>query len=321
MKTQNLTCWIVTEGMKGTENQCVGIAETMGLTPIIKTIKLKSPWKQLAPYVCFATESSLTADSDDISAPYPDILIVSGRKSICIAKHIKKQSNGKTFTICIQDPKISPKNFDLVVAPQHDSINGENVVKTVGTVNHVSKEILEKEKQKFVGKFDHLPTPKVAVLIGGSSKHHTMNAANTDLLIEQLQKLDAGLMITASGRTGEENTKKLKTSLTGDNIYFWDGKGDNPYFAFLAMADYILVTEDSVSMASEALVTGKPVYIIELEGGGRRNDLFHKLLQDKGYTKPFTGELEMWSYTPPNDKELAVKAIYKKLEERENNHG
>ncbi len=316
MKTQNLTCWIVTEGMKGTENQCVGIAETMGLTPIIKTISLKSPWKQLVPYVCFATESSLTTESDNISAPYPDILIVSGRKSICIAKHIKKKNNGKTFTICIQDPKISPKNFDLVIAPQHDSINGENVVKTIGTVNRVSKETLEKEKTKFAGKFDHLPTPRVAVLIGGSSKHHTMSAANTDKLISQLQSLDTGIMITASGRTGAENTQKLKASLTGDNIYFWDGEEDNPFFAFLAMADYILVTEDSVSMVSEALVTGKPVYTIKLDGGGTRNNKFHKLLQDKGYTKPFTGKLEMWSYTPPNDKELAAKAIYKKLEER-----
>ena len=40
--------------------------------------------------------------------------------------------------------------------------------------------------------------------------------------------------------------------LTGDNVTIWDGAGDNPYFAYLAFADHVLVTEDSASMVSEA---------------------------------------------------------------------
>ena len=109
-------------------------------------------------------------------------------------------------------------------------------------------------------------------------------------------------MVTTSRRTGEENIKILKETLgTDKNVFFWDGTGDNPYFAFLGLADHIIVTEDSVSMTSEALSTGKPVSIAPLEGGAKRLNLFHRMLQEQGYTKPFTGSLETWLYTPPNN--------------------
>jgi mitochondrial fission protein ELM1 len=104
--------------------------------------------------------------------------------------------------------------------------------------------------------------------------------------------------------------------LQGPAIYFWDGTGDNPYFGFLALADYIIVTEDSVSMASEALSTGKPVYIAALEGGARRLDMFHKILQEQGYTRPFTGLLEQWNYVPPDDTQRVAQEIAARMKGR-----
>jgi len=164
-----------------------------------------------------------------------------------------------------------------------------------------------------------LPHPRVAVLIGGASRAHRMTAAVTQKLVDQLtiltKKYGASLMVTASRRTGEENARALRDALRGPNIYFWDGAGDNPYFALLGFADYIVVTEDSVSMPSEALSTGKPVYIASLEGGGKRLNRFHKLLQEQGYTRPFTGELEKWSYEPPHDTLKAVTEIQRRLKE------
>src|SRR5690606_27230614 len=97
--------------------------------------------------------------------------------------------------------------------------------------------------------------------------------------------------------------------LTGPDTYFWDGSGDNPYTGILAAADYIIVTEDSVSMTSEALATGKPVHIASLDGGARRLDKFHRLLREQGYTRPFTGLLEEWSYTLPDDMAKAAAAV------------
>jgi len=313
----NKTCWVITEGMAGTENQCIGVAEALGITPVIKRIKLNSPWKELSPWLLFGKRFSISKQGDSLTPPYPDIIISSGRKAIIASLYVKEASKGKSFLVQVQDPRTNPSKFDLVCVPQHDPTRGENVIVTTGALHKVTHEKLEFEKVKFAKQLEHLKTPRVAVLIGGSSKHHQMTKEITDVLANQLLSLkDVSLMITASRRTGEENTKLLQDKLKGENIYFWDGKNDNPYFAFLAWADYIIVTEDSVSMASEALYTGKPVYTVKLEGGAKRINNFHKLLQEQGYTKPFTGQLEHWSYKIPDDRKKLADEIIKRMSQK-----
>jgi hypothetical protein len=313
MPFNNKICWILTEGLAGTEGQCLGVAAALGIEPVIKRIKLKSPWKQLSPWL---PGCALTSDSDSIAPPYPDLLIASGRKSIGPALYIKKKSGGKTFLVQLQDPRINPKHFDLVTVPQHDPTRGDNVIVTTGALHRLTPEKLTAEQRKFEHQLATLPYPRVAVLIGGSSKSHQMTIESAKKLAAQLSGLEAGLMITASRRTGEENTRLLRDALTGSNVFFWDGMGDNPYLAFLGIADYIVVTEDSVSMVSEALSTGKPVYTAPLEGGAKRLDLFHKLMQEQGYTRPFTGSLETWSYEPLNDTIKVAEEIKRRLQER-----
>jgi len=309
----NLTCWIVTEGASGTENQCLGIAEALGVIPLVKRIKLRFPWRQLSPWLSFGHQYALASGSDQVDPPYPDILIASGRKSVGLALHIKKQSGGKTFLVQIQDPGIDPKHFDLVVAPEHDGVRGDNVLVTTGALHRVTPEKIAAERKKFESRLERLPRPRVAVLIGGSSKYYKMTSGNAKKLAEGLLALKAGIMITASRRTGAENTRLLRETLTGDNIFFWDGAGDNPYFAMLGLADHIIVTEDSVSMISEAVSTGKPVHIAQLDGGGRRLDLFHRDLRQKNCIRPFTGSLETWSYAPPSDMIRTIAAIRQKM--------
>jgi mitochondrial fission protein ELM1 len=304
----------MTEGIAGTENQCLGLADALGLKPVVKCIRLAFPWRQLSPWLPFHS-TALAAGSDSIDPPYPDVLIASGRKSIGAALHIKKQSPG-TFVVQVQDPRVSTENFDLVAVPQHDPARGENVIVTTGALHRVTPEKIAAEKEKFPFLAD-LPAPRVAVLIGGTSKAHRMTPEATKRLAGQLLGLKASLMITASRRTGEENARLLRETLKGPNAWFWDGTGSNPYFALLGWADYIIATEDSVSMTSEALSTGKPVYTAKLEGGAKRLDAFHKLLQEQGYTRPFAGALEPWSYKPPHDTIKVADEIRRRME----NHG
>ncbi|MBI1216061.1 MAG: hypothetical protein GC185_09625 [Alphaproteobacteria bacterium] len=307
------SCWIISEGLAGTEGQCLGVAEALGVEPVVKRIGLKFPWKQLTPMLLAGHDKALTPDSDPIQAPWPDLVIASGRKTIGISLLIKKLSGGRSFTVQLQDPRIDPKHFDFVVLPQHDPTRGPNVMVTQAGLHRVTPEKLAEAKRKFAKRFADIPRPRVAVLIGGSSKAHTMTRENARTLAQQLMHLaelpNTGLLITASRRTGAENTQLLREALQGPGIFFWDGAGENPYFGLLAHADYIIVTEDSVSMASEALSTGKPVYIAALEGGARRLDMFHRLLQEQGYTRPFTGLLEDWTYTPPDDTSRVAQEI------------
>ncbi len=305
------SCWVITEGIAGTENQCIGVADALNIPYEVKRISLTQPWKSLSPFIGFETEKSFTPA---LHPPWPEILIASGRKSIAASKYIKKMSQGKTFTVQIQDPRIAPKHFDLVAVPAHDPLRGGNVIVTNGAPNKITNHILERAKKDFPH-LGELKQPRVAVLIGGSSKAYNMTDETTRTLVEQLNNIDASLMITCSRRTGKENQAILESGLKKPGNFFWDGEGNNPYFGLLAWADYILVTADSASMISESCTTGKPVYMVALEGGARRIEQFHHNLIEYGALKKFNGTLETFSYKPLNDSQMVSNEIKKRLKD------
>lgn len=307
------TCWILTEGIAGTENQCRGVCELLGIEPEIKRVTLRQPWKSLSPYIGFECALSF---SPTLHAPWPDLLIASGRKSVAAARYIKRQSGGKTFTVQIQDPRVSPKQFDLVAVPKHDPLRGDNVIVTTATPNRVTSDILDQAKKDFP-QFEELKQSRVAVLIGGNSKAYRMTEKIMRNLCHDLKSLDASLMITASRRTGEENLKILQDEMQGrPDTYIWDGTGENPYFGLLAWADTIMVSADSASMLSEASTTGKPVYIVDMDGGAKRISALHQNLIDAGAARFFNKKLENWSYSPLNDAHLIAQRIKDELTKR-----
>ncbi|MGQ0527662.1 MAG: mitochondrial fission ELM1 family protein [Alphaproteobacteria bacterium] len=313
MINQHIRTWVITEGLAGTENQCLGVAEALGVQPEVKRMALRQPWKTLSPYLAFEQDWSFLPA---LHGPWPDLLLASGRKSIAASRYIKKMSGGKTFIVQIQDPRISAKNFDLVAVPEHDSARGDNVIVTTAAPNRISPEKLGKAKEKFP-QFGQLKSPRIAVLFGGNSKAYTLEKPMVENLIKDLEKLDAGFMVTASRRTGDENIALLKQAFAGKNSYFWDGSGENPYFAYLAWADYILVTADSVSMISEAATTGKPVYVLPLAGGATRLLNFVENLKTKGIVRIFAGKLEDWTYEPLRDAAKIAGKIRQRLAKRD----
>lgn len=99
--------------------------------------------------------------------------------------------------------------------------------------------------------------------------------------------------------------------LSGLPGQIWDGSGENPLFAYLHHADLIVVTEDSANMATEAASTGKPVHILPMVPlkPSRKFQHLHEELSSLGATKPFTGQLESWTYTPLDETRRAAEAI------------
>ena len=309
---KDLNCWIITEGMIGTENQCLGVAEALGVNPDVKRVTLRQPWKLFSPWLRF---ESAAIFEPRLQGPWPDILITSGRKSAGASRYIRKASGGKTFTVHIQDPRIASDNFDLLAVPEHDRARGHNVITTLGAPNRITDIGLELARNKFKN-FTKTNQPRVAVLIGGTSKAYTITPAITRNLALKLKDLEAGLMITTSRRTGPENEKILRDTLKDSDAFIWDGKGENPYAGMLAWADYILVTADSVSMLSDAATTGKPVYMIDLEGGGKRLSALHANLKKAGILRRFEGQLESWSYEPLRDAQRIAAEIERRTANR-----
>jgi mitochondrial fission protein ELM1 len=128
-------------------------------------------------------------------------------------------------------------------------------------------------------------------------------------LKEAAASLGGGLVITPSRRTGDDALGVLREELKGTPHFLWDGRGGNPYFGILGIADFLVVTCDSVNMVSEACATGKPVYVAELPGGSEKFRRFHDALRDDGVTRSFAGQLQLYTYKPMDDMGEAARAV------------
>ncbi|MEP4379213.1 MAG: mitochondrial fission ELM1 family protein [Alphaproteobacteria bacterium] len=311
------SCWILTDGKIGMVNQCLGLARALGHDPVIKTIDLRRPWAWLPPVLIPARTSVITTGSTPLAPPWPKLLIASGRKSVAPALAIRRGSAGETFCVQIQDPGVATGSFDLVVAPAHDRLSGDNVVTTLGSMQGVDPAALEGARVAFADRMEGLPRPLAGVLLGGDNAVYRMTPALGERLAEQLRVLAAdrglGLAITPSRRTPEFVLDAIRASLTGLDVDIWDETGPNPYLGILAHADSLIVTGDSVNMVSEAAATGKPVHVVSLEGGSKKFSRFHEALTARGITRPFAGVLEEWTYDPPDDMAVVVGAIQRRM--------
>tara|TARA_R110002110_G_scaffold406951_2_gene627457 strand:+ start:3678 stop:4649 length:972 start_codon:yes stop_codon:yes gene_type:complete len=291
----DMTCWTLTSGLAGCDTQVLGVAEALGVTPEMKHVAPPVPWRWMAPWGRAAPQTNVTP-------PWPDLLIVAGRQSIPYARMIRRASGGRTFTAVLQNPRISPAHFDFVWAPAHDRLTGANVLSTVLSPHRLTRARLDAEAKLFEPKVAHLPRPRIAVLLGGTNSAYRLTQEVAARIAAQLAGLmdhhGAGLMVTPSRRTGERQSAIIREALADKAALMWDGTGANPYFGFLGLADAVVVTCDSVNMVGEAVFTGKPVYVIELEGGAPKFRRFLDAVYTGGAARPFAGTLKSWSYEP-----------------------
>ncbi|NTU76558.1 MAG: hypothetical protein HGA90_01900, partial [Alphaproteobacteria bacterium] len=231
-----VTCWVVTDGKAGMENQCLGVAEALGLGPKVKRIRLRSPWRQLSPFLRHGLEWAFSSKGDPIAPPWPDLLIATGRHSVPASLRVRRATMAlgpkRTVTVQIQNPVIDPSRFDLVVVPRHDNLTGANVMTTRGSLHRVTPEVLQCEAEKFQRQLAVLPRPRIAVLIGGSNAVYSLTPREMAPLAQQLKEVaeatGGGLMVTPSRRTGIENLALLQENLKDVPSYIWDNTGPNP---------------------------------------------------------------------------------------------
>src|SRR6266852_969684 len=225
---------------------------------------------------------------------------------------IRRAGGGHTLAAQIQDPQFGRDEFDMLFVPEHDRLRGPRIVLTSGAIHRVTPERLAAERRRFPA-LDALARPVLGVLIGGANRTYRLDLRRlgeiAEMIAAALRRTGGSAVVTPSRRTGEPGLAVLRERLAGLPGAIWDGAGDNPYYAYLATADALLVTADSVSMVSEAAATGKPVHIIGLDGGDAKFARFHETMRNAGITRPFTGEIECWSYAPPDDTARAGAAL------------
>ena len=179
------------------------------------------------------------------------------------------------------------------------------------------RERLAEAAELWAPRLAHLPRPLVAVLVGGSNGRFRFDPAVASALGAQLagmmQADKVGVALTPSRRTSDAARAALQLAIEPLGGWVWDFTGDNPYFGLLALADAIVVTEDSVSMVSEAVATKAPVLLARLPGRSRRIGLFNRLLEQDGRVRPFGGRLELWPVEPMDDTAAAGEDVRRRL--------
>lgn len=325
MTARPITIWAVSDGRPGTQNQALGLAEAVArivpATVSTRVIRYKAVFGRLPSVLKVWPDAMLAADSDPVTPigdeAWPDIWIAAGRATLPHSVRVRQRSGGHTQVVQLQDPKWDVNAFDLVIAPEHDYVRGENVLSLIGSTNRISAEGLKRDYAAWHDRIDGLPHPRVAVLIGGRSKAFDLDADRAQIIATEIRSAvehaGGSLLLTVSGRTPKAARAVLIAALRDVVGIVWDGKGDNPYFAFLHAADRFLVTEDSVNMATEAAATGKPVQIIGLErrsmSSGQKFDDFHEVLRARGVSHPFDGALRGEPYAPLCETERAAQAV------------
>ncbi|WP_454758884.1 mitochondrial fission ELM1 family protein [Caulobacter segnis] len=326
-----LKVWAVSDGRAGIEAQVVGLSDAIArLVSCEVTVKRvgwtgrigRLPWwLNLLPKRWLTPESGIPTGKgprrEGAENEWPDVWVAAGRATLPLSIRAKRWSGGKTYVVQIQDPRVPAHMFDLVIPPKHDRLTGDNVLPITGAPHRVTTKKLEAEYAAFADVIDPLPRPRVAVLVGGKSKAFDLSSERAAQIAHSIQiplEQDGGsLLMTFSRRTPEPARALMAARLRHLPGMVWNGEGPNPYFAFLAAADYILVTEDSTNMATEAASTGKPVFVLKLDGHSLKFRLFHQELESMGAARPYGGAFHGWTYDPVDETDRAAREVLARL--------
>lgn len=297
--------WVFDDGRAGTFNQALAVAVSLNFPFKIKDIRYNMLAKlpnALRGISRLGIDKSCMSDinKDIYENDFPDIIINAGRRAAPLALYIRKMSGNQTKVVQIMYPgRFNLDKFSLLVIPLHDKFDfkGKNVLRILGAPHLVSQEKLREAAISWQEKFTDLPRPYTALIVGGSTKNRLFTAEMAEELSLMVDKLigeseKGSLLITTSRRTGKENADIIEKHFDCPKyVYKWGDKGENPYFAFLALADRIVVTGDSVSMCSEVCSTPVPVYIYDNKNLiTKKHRRFLDTLFKEGYAEPLRYE-------------------------------
>lgn len=318
----NSLCWVLIPDTPAFRKQTTGIAKALGTPYEEKIVARKKPWCWLPKKWARDALRQLTKNSTPLTPPWPDIIIACGQHTIAPALAIKRANKRKTTLIYIQKPCINPNCFDLVIAPMHDHATGSNIIETFGATHDLSLAALIEAKKHFAPKFAHYKPPFLSIFIGGSSKKYNFTAKHAATLANTIMDIAQGyhgtVLISSSRRTGEDNCQYLARRFqTQKNIYFYNEGAENPYMGMLALSEMIMVTDDSISMISEACFTGVPVYLLALPQQVQRKKIgaFIDEAIERQLIRYYQGSLDVWDKQPLDEVSRVLPEIQKALKQ------
>ena len=308
-----LKALLLTEGLHGMISQTEGLAKALDFHYIHEKIELNSFWKLIptsfTPVKKFVFKNQVEQDFD--------VIISCGRKSIIPSIFLKKNSKKKIINIHIQNPKISLKHFDFVVCPEHDNLEGPNVLSTKGAIHYLTHKEINNSKDYLLNKLDR-DKDVITLILGGPNKYYNYSDENMISIFSRINRIlkehNLQLVVIPSNRTPKKTIELSKEYFT-DNRTVIDVVDKSAYLSSLALSKYLVVTCDSTSMISEAALTGKPVYVAMIPAlrNDKRFQRFRSLFEKLNIIKILDNKLETWNYEKLNEADRIALEIKRKI--------
>ena len=305
---------LLTQGMHGMISQVEGLAKALEIDFTHHTVELNNFWKIIPPKLTPISQSVYKK----INQSDFDLIISCGRKSVIPAIHLKNNSKKKVINIHIQDPKVNFNHFDFIVAPEHDSIKGKNVINTKGAIHYLTDAEIIKNKD-YLNSFIKKDHRKICSLIlGGPTKYYDYSLENIEniffILNDLLKKNNFQLVVIPSMRT-PKNTIEHAKRYFGKNHTIIDNVDKKAYLSALSISNRVVVTCDSSSMISEAALTGKPIYIANIlpRKNDKRFQKFRNLFTELNIIRNLGEDEENWNYQKLDETNRVAKIIKQKI--------
>ena len=305
---------LLTQGMHGMISQAEGLAKALNIDFTHHTVELNNFWKMFPPKITPISQSVYKKiDHENF-----DVIISCGRKSVIPSIHLKNNSNKKVLNIHIQDPKVDLKHFDFIVAPEHDSIKGQNVISTKGAIHYLTENEINENKDylnSFIKKDERIIW---TFIMGGPTKYYDYSTENIKeifiTLSELSKKHNFQLVIIPSMRTPTNIIQYTKEYFGDDHTVIMD-VDKKAYLSALAIAQNIVVTCDSSSMISEAALTGKPIYVASIlpKKNDKRFQKFRNLFRKLNIIKNLGEEIKDWNYEKLDETNRVANIIKQKI--------
>ena len=313
--------WVLADDRAGNRAQCLGVADRLPISSVIKEIRYTAAgkWPNM---LRGASLRGITPESKKqlLGQPWPDVVIAAGRRCAPVSRWIKRQSPS-TKLVHLMWPDAPANAFDCIVLPSHDKDHKElpQIMRVLGAPHRISPQILEASATEWQPKLAGVASDaKIAVLVGGSSKHGKFTDADyhrLGALVKTLATANHGsVMLTTSRRTGTSGEKILHEHLNTLPMHShnWNSPKEtkNPYLGYLALADAIVVTADSIAMCSEACATHKPVFLYQPIHLSPKHQRFCNTLIATGYAYPleedFVSEIRQPLKSAPLDSAATI---------------
>lgn len=310
-----LKALLLTEGMHGMISQVEGMAKALDAEYTHKIVRLNFPWNLIPPKFTPVSQIVLKDKIYITNNETPDLIISCGRKSVIPSIFLKRR-NSKIFTIHIQDPKVSFKNFDAIVSPEHDNLKGDNIYTSKGAIHYITEQEISKAKQYLV---DKIKSEKiVSLILGGPNKYYSFNSDQIINIFNQIKSIFVSdgykVIVIPSMRTPKEiiDLSIREMSSCGHVVNEVDKQA---YLSAYALANYIIVTCDSTSMISEAATSGKPIFVAHMKEkkNNYRFKRFFELFKQMGIVRDLGEKVETWIYNKHNEAQRIALEIKNKI--------